>query len=291
MKIKNVVIIYNPSSTGDSPTMAKRFAATVHKQLPDIKVAVMPTEYAGHAEELAYQAAIKTPNVLLVSVSGDGGFNEVINGAARAINVKRATPICAVLPGGNANDHYNSVKRRPLITTIKENAITEFDLLQVTFGKTSRYAHSYAGLGLTPLVATELNRHKLNKLRETWLALKTYWSLRPFTIERNGTTHQIDSLLFILIDRMAKHLTLAPDNHPANGHFEFLCWPHGNKIELTATIIKSILNRPVPHEQMKEYSFKTVQKMPMQLDGELLELPKSTNIKITIAPKKLRTLL
>ena len=40
---------------------------------------VSPTERAGHARDLAKQAA-GTGRPLIVSVSGDGGYNEVVDG-------------------------------------------------------------------------------------------------------------------------------------------------------------------------------------------------------------------
>lgn len=291
MKYSGIVIIYNPNSTGDSPAMAKEFYEELREKLPNTPVTLNETERAGHAEELAYEAATRQPDVLIVSVSGDGGYNEVVNGAMKAVNEAGAKPICAILPGGNANDHHTSVSKRPLIEAVLAEGIERFDLLAVEFENTKRYAHSYAGLGLTPLVAKELNEHTLNRFREMWLALKTYWSYRPFAIIHDGQKKTFDSILMVVIDRMAKHLTLDEDNRPDDGTFDLFHWPHGNKRKLFGTLFRALLGKKIPYKEITSYAFTTVKPMPMQLDGELIDLPANADITVRIAPDKLRTLI
>lgn len=286
-----IVIIYNPNSTGDSPKMAEEFYAQVKEKVPSTPAELQETKRAGHAEELAYKAAKSDKNALIVSVSGDGGYNEVINGAMKAVDVHQATPICAILPGGNANDHYSNVARRPLIEALEEESVTYLDLLCLKFDDTIRYAHSYVGLGLTPLVAAELNRHSLTAIKEAWLALRTYWNLRPLEIIVDDKKLPFDSILMSSVKSMAKHLTLAKDSKPNDGIFELLIWQHKDKARLTLTIIKSLLGMKVPHSKVKDFSFKTTASMPIQLDGELVDLPKHTDITVTIRTRKLRTIL
>jgi diacylglycerol kinase (ATP) len=289
--LRNVVIIYNPNSTGNSPDMAKKLHQQIQEKLPKVTSELLETQYAGHAEKLAYAAAVSKPNIVIVSVSGDGGYNEVINGALRAVDENKATPICAVLPGGNANDHYSSVHRRPILKALKENKIEEIDVMLAKFQKTERYAHSYIGLGFTPLIAEELNSHSLNKLKETWLSFKTYWRLRPFEIKHNGKQFSYDSILMTTIGRMAKHLTLSRSITAQDGNFALLKWPHKHKLKLTLLIVKAALNKPLPKERVREFSFTTVKPQPMQLDGELVNLPAHTKVSVAIQPRKLRTLL
>lgn len=285
-----IVIIYNPNSTGDSPAIAKEFYEQVKQKLSTVPVTLKETEHAGHGEEIAYKAASQ-PNTVIVSVSGDGGYNEVINGAMKAAEAKKTSPICAILPGGNANDHYSNVAKRPLIEALEAESVRQLDLLQLQFKSTTRYAHSYIGLGLTPLVAAELNRHSLTAIKEAWLALKTYWNLRPLEITTNDKKLQFDSILMTSVENMAKHLTLAKDSRPDDGLFELLIWRHKNKLRLTFTIIKSMLGIKIPHKKVKEFSFTVNKSMPMQLDGEIIDVPKATEVTITIQKQKLRTIL
>ena len=99
-----IAIIYNPNSTGDSKQNAEELADHLKKQLPEsVVIALEATQHAGHAEDLAHELASGKQKVLLVSSSGDGGFNEVLNGLLAADNPNAAA---VVLPSGNANDHH-----------------------------------------------------------------------------------------------------------------------------------------------------------------------------------------
>jgi diacylglycerol kinase (ATP) len=175
VEYSTVTIIFNPHSTGPSELYAKRLQRELRKLFPDLKAELKPTKYAGHAEKLAYARAKATKKPLIISSSGDGGYNEVINGAMRAQS-EGATPVCAVLAAGNANDHGRTLQSRPLIEAIKEGKETRLDLLKARYKTRGqekvRYAHSYIGLGLTPVVAVELNKTSLNALKELWIVLK-----------------------------------------------------------------------------------------------------------------------
>ena len=71
------------------------------------------------------------------------------------------TVVCAVLPAGNANDHRRATRERPLADAIVAGSVTRIDLLKLPFegsSPTTRYAHSYIGLELTPVVAVDLEK-------------------------------------------------------------------------------------------------------------------------------------
>ena len=77
-----IFVIFNPQSTGDGPQLAEELHADLARRLPDKPVRLYPTERAGHARDIAREAA-KTGHPLIVSVSGDGGYNEVVDGSCR----------------------------------------------------------------------------------------------------------------------------------------------------------------------------------------------------------------
>ena len=84
-----IVIIFNPQSTGDAPRARPGSSRTSSaRRLPDVPVDAAPTQHAGHARDLAREAA-GTGRPLIVSVSGDGGYNEVVNGVMDAGNAQR----------------------------------------------------------------------------------------------------------------------------------------------------------------------------------------------------------
>lgn len=285
---KTAIIIFNPNSTGDSQTIAKEFYTALRKLRPDCQVVLRETTHAGHGEELGYELTKKKKSLLLVSVSGDGGYHELVNGAIRAVDEGASSPICAVLPGGNANDHHTFISKRPLLEAIQADGITKLDLLRVQAGSV-RYAHSYVGMGLTPLVAVELNKHKLSAFKEAWLATKTFWKFKPFKIVVNNKRYTFDSLILANIGVMAKYLTLDPDNSPRDGKFEVLRWPHNHKLRLIIQLLKSAAGRIESPKSVEKFEFRTLAPMPMQLDGELVKLKSNQLVTITCEQQKLKT--
>ena len=77
-----IVIIFNPQSTGDAPRRPRSCGRTWRVASRTCRCDLRPTEHAGHAREIAREVAA-TGRPLLVSVSGDGGYNEVVNGVLR----------------------------------------------------------------------------------------------------------------------------------------------------------------------------------------------------------------
>ena len=71
-----VVLIFNPNSTGNASGLTAELCDDLARRQPDLPVMLQQTEHAGHARDLARDAAL-TGCPLLVSVSGDGGYNEV----------------------------------------------------------------------------------------------------------------------------------------------------------------------------------------------------------------------
>ena len=103
-----VEIVFNPNSTGDAQERADELAAVLARRAPELPVTLRPTEHAGHGREIARDAA-RAGRPLVVSVSGDGGYNDVVNGLMEAANPAFA----AVLAAGNANDHRRVTRERP----------------------------------------------------------------------------------------------------------------------------------------------------------------------------------
>ena len=273
-KYSKISIIYNPNSTGNSEAMAKQLQKDLKRFVPTTPTECLPTDFAGHAQELAHDIAKSEKRPLIVSASGDGGYNEVVNGVMEAENEHA---VCAVLPAGNANDHSRTMHNRPLLELIVRGRVVHLDLIKVTAvnqrAKTSRLAHSYVGLGLTPVVAVELNRHSLNAFKEAVLVIKVFFKYRPFEIMHRGQLLHLDSLLFANINQMAKVLTLAPENHPDDGKFEVIMFPSGSKVTLVRRLAQAATNRAHPPKQRQTYTFTTRKTMPMQLDGEVMQLP------------------
>jgi diacylglycerol kinase family enzyme len=285
-----VVVIFNPNSTGDAPALAEELRADLVERLPDLPVHLEPTQHAGHARELAGEAA-RTGRPLVVSVSGDGGYNEVVDGVVKAGN---PDAVCAVKAAGNANDHRRATRERPLVDAIVAGEVRRIDLLRLTIGRGAdarvQHAHSYIGMGLTPVVAIDLEKGGKGSFREILSVIRTFAAFRPFTIRlEDGRKRSFDSLLFANIPEMAKYAVLSETGRPDDGRFEVITLPHTAKWRVLATAVRAAVRGLGPQPTAQHYSFTTVKPIPLQVDGELLTLDPGTPVRVDIAPAALAT--
>lgn len=262
--------------------------------LPEQKVTLVPTKYAGHAEKLAYSLALATKRPLIMSASGDGGYHEVVNGLMRA-QKEGARPIAGLLPAGNANDHFHSLHDAETAQAICAGKVQTIDLLHLSGtinGKVvERYAHSYIGIGLTPKVGQELNKTSLNMFNEVWIVLKALCKLQPVRIIVDGHNRAYDSLIFSNIGTMSKVLSLSSEADMTDGKFEVTAFPRQSKLKLIATLLRaSTLGLPTA-TQASVFNFHTVKKLAVQLDGEISMLDANTETNISIDAQLLRTIV
>lgn len=286
-----VVIIYNPKSTGPSKRNALSLYRYLKTRVPNQRIETWQTEQAGHAEKLAKQAANKYSRPLIISSSGDGGYNEVINGVLSSNNTQA---VCAVLPSGNANDHARALQTAPLKKLVTTKEPTKIDLFEVkveTAGKTTtRYAHSYVGMGLTPEVAKELNNNKLTPSKEMWITLKTFWNYNPEPIAKQGHA-TIQSFMCGNIPHFAKRLTIHKGAKPNDGSFELWLITKASKAELLRELAKAAFKRLETPKPRKTFTFTVIKDSPIQFDGEVLELKAGAKVAIRIKHRALETFI
>lgn len=294
VKYSSIDIIYNPQSTGRSQAAAKTLARKLKRIYKSTPIALRATEFSGHAEQLAYECSIASRRPLIISASGDGGYNEVVNGVMRA-HAEGARPVCAVLPAGNANDHSRTLHSKPLFRLIKNGKVQRIDLLKATFTSNGQkricYAHSYVGLGLTPAVAAELNKTDLNPIKELWLAAKTFLSFQSLNIRIGSKSMAVDSVLFTNIGEMAKRLTMAKNAAPDDGKFEVVIFPHTGKRALLWRIFRASVARLEEASQARSFTLVVRNKTKLQLDGELRTVDADTKVQVHNEQKVLQTLM
>lgn len=227
---EKIVIIFNPNSTGDAPELAEKLRDRLTERLTyTTDLRLQPTSHAGHAVELAREAASSGGDVLVVSVSGDGGYNEVVNGVKQSGN---PNAVCAVVAAGNANDHRRTTGTKPLDEAIAEGNVRHIDLLRIHAGQEEGtpgiYAHSYIGFGLTPVMAIDIEKGSKGAVKEMVTVLRSFSKFNPFEIRQtDGKRRKFDSLVFANIPEMAKYATLSEaDNEPSDGKFEVVLFPH-----------------------------------------------------------------
>jgi diacylglycerol kinase (ATP) len=292
----HISIIYNPVSTsGNAEVRAKRLHSRLARRgLSNINL--VPTEYAGHAEKIAYDAALRHKHTLLVSVSGDGGYNEVINGALAAQDKKPAhKPVCAILAAGNANDHRRTIRKRPLTFAILRTTPEPIDILSLTIttsnSQTVRYAHSYIGLGVSSEVANKINSGSYKWWQELMIALRSLLNFPYFKIiDSHGVARRLDFLLFANIHQMAKYMKLRPKVNLTSGLFQVVAIPHTNRLHRLAMTVRFITVGFKHALQESAYEFQVAKTEPVQLDGEVTLIPGGARVKVESARGKLLTL-
>ena len=294
MTYTTISIIYNPNSTGDSAENAEKLRSDLLEAQPKLKVKLLKTRYAGHAKKIAYELSKASLRPLIISASGDGGYSEVVNGVMKAVN-EGASPICAVLPSGNANDHSRTIQDGELVESIISNKTKKIDVLKLTISTNNKtkemYAHSYIGLGITPHIAVELNKNDLNRIKELLVTIKALRRHKPFKLKYSNQIFEYDSVIFANISEMAKMFTISKNSKPDDGLFEIVKLKQKNKFHLLKTITHAATQGLDYSEQVKEFRFEVLGTMPIQLDGEILKLHPKEKITISCMNSVLTTVL
>lgn len=294
MNYSTIAIIFNPNSTGASEKMAKQFAAKISKKMPNQKVELIATEYAGHAEELAYELAVKHKKPLVISSSGDGGYHEVVNGLMKA-QYEGHTPLASLLPAGNANDHHRNLYKKDLVTSIAEGSVTSIDILELRSKsegkKITRFAHSYIGFGLTPDVGEELNKNKLNIFNQVWIVARALFTIRPVRLVYPKKPRTYDSIIISNIDEMSKVLKISEPSDIQDGKFEVTIFKRRNKLALIALLLRASMTGVKEDLTTDKFSLKTIKATKVQTDGEILMLDPRSKVKIIVSDKPLNCVI
>lgn len=281
-----VWVIYNPNSTGNSKSKAGAFVSLLKKH--SVEATCIATEYAGHAEKLARGIAESHKNAMIFSSSGDGGYNEVINGV---LHSTVPGTVCGVLPAGNANDHYHAVHAKNTAQRVALGEILSIDCIEVDLDRKKRYAHSYIGLGLTPQIGKELTRRKLSPVIEVWVVLTKLFQITPVKILHDGSKMAYDHLVISNIPKMSKYITVASNANITDGKLELTTVKSGSFIRLLRHLFRRVVQDNAKPTQLSEFSFQCLRPTPLQLDGEVISLKKGQNVTVRCAPKLLRTIV
>ncbi len=292
-RFAEIVVLYNPNSTGDGKKNAYAFAYEVQQRIPKQAVIVRQTEYAGHAVELAEEYASQKKSILLVSSSGDGGYNEVVNGVMAAKGTERVAT--AVLPSGNANDHAKAVGSGDLVERIRAGKVERIELLKLTSKvdgkKWVRYAHSYIGFGLTPKVGRELTMRKLNVINEKWHVFYHLLKFKHVDLTHEKTVRRFSSLVIATVNRMSKVVRLAEDADKNDGKMEVYQTEYRTPWQLFGVLLRASLQGLTQNERRQRYDLVTINRTLVQLDGEVFTLDANAKITVTCEKNALRTVL
>jgi diacylglycerol kinase family enzyme len=146
-------------------------------------------------------------------------------------------------------------------------------------------------LGLTPIVAIDLEKGGKGSLKEIVSVVRTFAKFRPFTIDvQPDGRRSFDSLVFANIAEMAKYATLSENGRPDDGRFEVITVPHTAKWRILGVALKAATRGLGPQPTARQYRFTTVKPIPLQLDGELITAEAATSVSVDIAEGALATI-
>lgn len=288
-----IVIIYNPNSTGNSEHNAKVFKKRLEAKRVKAKLTIISTDHAGHAEEIAERYASGKTNVLIVSSSGDGGYNEVVNGVLKVAHHDNVAT--AVLPSGNANDHARSVGSGNLLENIVNGKVETIETIKVTSVVEEkpwvRYAHSYVGFGLTPKIGRELTSLKLNVVNEKWHTLYHLLKFKHVDLTAGGKVRRFSSLIFATVRQMSKVIKLDQGAHKNDGKMEVYETDYKSPIQLINMLFHASLKGMSHTDRRERYDIRTIKPTLIQLDGEVFVLDAESDVTIECEKNVLRTVL
>lgn len=290
---QEIVIIFNPNSSGDSEKNAKELKVLLQKQLKKVKITVIPTKRAGHAMEIAASYIDAKNPTLLLSSSGDGGYNEVVNGI-----LKRPAPhvTVGVIPSGNANDHYHATANEEMAARILRGKVHKLDVLKVAGVNQDkpwyRYAHSYIGLGLTAHIGEKLTEAELNPVNEKWLVAKYLLRFNSVCLRFRGnkTWQWYSSVIFSTIDRMSKVIQLSSNAKVNDGSFEVYITPKRSVFAMIRILLKGTISGLAPARRSSKIIFYAKKHTKIQCDGEVFAIDGGRKTTVSVYRRRLRTL-
>lgn len=229
---------------------------------------------------------------LIISVSGDGGYNTVINQVAPL----KDKPHVVAWPGGNANDWCSLFgNKKKLKKAIISGNTRCVDLLEVVVTEkngntvTKRcFAHSYIGFGLTADAAIMLERTDRIKgmiIPEASVVFRVAANKKCLPTSEYEKV-RLKSLTIHNHSRMAKLLKVR-NSICDDGLFEVVAlhWDISFPKKITYGLLGYLEG-----ERYTRYKVFVPNETNIQIDGEVVEIPADSHVEISIAVKALKTL-
>jgi diacylglycerol kinase family enzyme len=259
-----------------------------------------PTQHAGHAEELAYQAA-QSGFGTVVAAGGDGTVHEVANGLLRAAG---PAVVFGVLPIGSANDYAYSLAcdgrpRQPGGLAVDVGSVSD------PAGR-HRYFLCCLGLGFNGAVTLEAERIKrLQGLALYGLAtLRALWRryscpVMKVTLDDQPARAAPTLMLSLLLGRREGRFEMAPQARLDDGEFEYIRSGGLSRLEILRLLPRLALSGPprdypkVCQGQCRQVALSSEAPLTVHIDGEFFSRPEDNvrELKVRLLPRALRVQL
>lgn len=289
-----VCVIFNPAA---GRRRARRRLQRFRKKY-EAAATFRPTEYAGHAVELARQAAEEGFSIV-AAAGGDGTAHDVANGILQSGH----DATFAVVPIGSANDYAHSVVRQFGSSELVHGATHRVDVGRVLASGRERFFIESAGLGLAARVTME--SQAIARLQgiplyglAAWRALKK--EPLPPTIELAWDDGSWEArprrMLSLLLGRREGHFVLAPNAILDDGLFDYSdVGPIGRWEAMILLPKLAVSGPPTTHPEIRLGRCRSVrvrspEPLPVHTDGELFCTLDDAVLELAIdlLPKRLR---
>lgn len=299
------IVFYNPVST-NSRRSGKRIAE-LRELFPSKKVEVIETSSEGpeaNKRLVVTKAKNFDSKTVICIASGDGTVSAVLEALMTSPQISTKARKVPVLPlwGGNANDLAHMINglshKTSLRKIFEQGAIVPIYPINVEF-KTrqqieSRVAACYVSFGASAFAAqqTELPKNKKKKIHvvpgvrmvnEMAVVAKSLIKSKPFTIEANDETLPVYERIFVNGSRIAKIDRLPVRLNQKAFYEATLSHKHPKALLSLLSALKILKNRTYGEVTEKDISFVLNNDTWAQIDGEVLKLPKNTQVKVSLS--------
>jgi diacylglycerol kinase (ATP) len=262
-----VMVIINPASGkkgGITTNAAGVDEVRAILEANGIDAEIKETEYAGHATELARQAAAEGYDVV-IACGGDGTVGEAAHGL-----VGTKTTL-GILPLGSANN----VARMMHVPFVLEEAgklLRLGEVRNVDVGRCNgEYFLETAGIGLDAAIFPIMNKVDKGEYTRLFDALKTFVRFRPrrMTLVLDRRAVRVRALVVLVANGpyWGYSVPLAPDAKVDDGQFDVVVFRNFSKWQFTKHVLAAIFhrgknpnannphgyNQPVYHPDIKTY--------------------------------------
>lgn len=279
--MKNIAFIVNPISG----TKAKNRVAKLIRELLDLQQfapTVVPTEYAGHATQLAQQFAMED-YYAVVAVGGDGTINEVASGL---IGTNTAL---GIVPNGSGNGFARHLD----ISTRMNRAIemlNNSEVINVDYGLVNDQPFfSTCGVGFDAIVAQDFSDSSRGFKGYLQSIFKDFFQYKADTYQLKGEGIDITTTAFLVnfanAGQWGYDAYIAPKASVQDGWLDVAIVSEF-PITAAAGLALSLFTKNIDEKlhmntiRAKELTLTRTSEGPMHIDGTPVMMPAELHVKI-----------
>jgi hypothetical protein len=305
LRFDRFVVIYNPVST--NARRSRKRIAELKDLFPSKEVKLVETSPDGleaNKKLVAREASKFDEKTIVCIAAGDGTVSAVLDALLTNKSIPAKAKKVPILPlwGGNANDLAYMINGRPgkasLKAVFEKGYVVPIYPLKVRLesdGKSSeRIAGCYVSFGASAYAAqqAELPKNKRRKIHvvpgarmamEMLIVAKALLRAKGLTIQVDGKQQPVYERIFVNGSRIAKVDRLPIKLNEKAFYEATLERKHPKNIISLLSALKILRNRTYGEITGNDRSFTLNEETWAQIDGEVIQLPKDTKVKISLS--------